>query len=1244
MSLNQWILGQLLNLLLMNLKAFAWNVRGLNNDLNQRQVIDLLRDGGFSFCALLETKLKKKKLSRICSKVLGRWEWISNSSSCDGGTGIVVGWDANVVRIMLHSQTSQLMNVFVEAINGNQKFFCTFVYAHYKEIGRKLLWQDLSKHCVAIKDAPWVLLGDFNVILEPSERSFGSSCVTAGMEDFRSCISNIEVSDLVMSGLKFTWNKSPNSPNGLLKKLDRVMCNMGFLNRFPNSNAIFLPFVSSDHSPSVLDIPNIPGPKPKPFKFANFLSSKAEFLPAVKDVWEKEVSGYAMFSLVSKLKLLKKPLRKLKYAQGDLAEKVKTLKVKLCNLQEEMVRDPFNAALRVEESDILRAYNSAVKDEELFLKQRSKITWLSEGDFNTKYFHNAMKERRNKCRIEYVEDLEGNGYSGIGVKEQFVKYFESVLGRSEVVDHIHDPSSLFLNKLSMADAEIMVKPVSLEEIKGVLFSMEDDKAPGPDGFSSRFFKAAWSIVGADFSQAILDFFSNGKLLKEVNATVIALVPKSNTPKKVSDFRPISCCNVVYKCISKIIANRIKGVLNSLVDDCQSAFIPSRQISDNILLSQELMRNYHRKCGPSKVAFKIDIQKAYDSVDWGFLGQCLVHFGFPWKMINWIMSCMTSPSFTICVNGDHCGYFKGMKGLRQGDPLSPYLFTLIMEVLSLLIKQKIQKSSFFKFHWKCSKVNLTHICFADDLMIFSNGDTSSVSVIKSALEEFSRISGLKPSMEKSLVFFGNVPDRVKSSILEIMPFSVGSLPIKYLGVPLISSRLCKQHCAPLIDKVKLKLQNWKNKSLSFAGRLQLIKSVVSSIQVYWASVFLLPKFVAYEIEKLMRAFLWSQGDSLRGKAKMKWIDVCRLKEQGGLGIKSIHLWNVALMTKHIWNIVSNKDSLWVKWVKSYRLVDRRSVERNFWDIPILNDVSWSWKKILMYRDVIRNHIVISIGDGRSTSVWFDNWSFLGPLCQFISKRDIFEAGLSLSCKIADVVSHGEWIWPECWRSKFLFLFHLPPPLIFREKLDKALWKDRNDKVCSFSVKVVWSDLSDPLPSVPWYKIVWFSQNIPRHAFVLWLAINKRLNTQDKIALWNKVDVLLCPLCNTVKDDHDHLFFGCDFSLRVWNYFKDLMKLEIVPDNLFSVIEYISPRLASKSIWSIIQRLVIGATVYCLWIERNNRLFQRSSRSSDDISNCIRDLVRLRLLSLKIKRSKQSLEAAKIWNFHVMHGNMGRDSNC
>nr|GFB78172.1 RNA-directed DNA polymerase, eukaryota, reverse transcriptase zinc-binding domain protein [Tanacetum cinerariifolium] len=200
---------------------------------------------------------------------------------------------------------------------------------------------------------------------------------------------------------------------------------------------------------------------------------------------------------------------------------------------------------------------------------------------------------------------------------------------------------------------------------------------------------------------IRDLFLNGILLKEVNATVISLVPKVATPCKVSEYRPIACCNVIYKIISKVICNRIEGSLNDLVDVNQSAFIPSRQIIDNILLSQELMRNYHRSRAHAKCAFKIDIEKAYDSVEWDFLANCLKFFGLHDTLVKW------------------------------GDPLSPYLFTLIMEVLNLVLRREIKNNPSFRYHWLCKEVKLTHLCFTDDLLLFCNGDSKSVSVMKKA---------------------------------------------------------------------------------------------------------------------------------------------------------------------------------------------------------------------------------------------------------------------------------------------------------------------------------------------------------------------------------------------------------------------------------------------------------------------------------------------------------------------------------
>ena len=236
-------------------------------------------------------------------------------------------------------------------------------------------------------------------------------------------------------------------------------------------------------------------------------------------------------------------------------------------------------------------------------------------------------------------------------------------------------------RLNDSQSAAMGGAVTEDEIKEVFWSLKGNKAPGPDGYNVSFFKDAWGVVGKDVVLAIKSFFSSGELLKQTNSTTIALVPKLPNPDCVGDYRPISCCNTIYKCISKILANRIKRVLPDLIDPVQSVFVPGRRIADNIFLSQEVLRGYHRVSKDPRCAMKIDIMKAYDNVRWEFLFDILEAMGFPSIFIGWIKACVTTPSYSICINGELHGYFLGKRGLRQGDPLSPYLFVIVMEMLT-----------------------------------------------------------------------------------------------------------------------------------------------------------------------------------------------------------------------------------------------------------------------------------------------------------------------------------------------------------------------------------------------------------------------------------------------------------------------------------------------------------------------------------------------------------------------------------
>ena len=222
---------------------------------------------------------------------------------------------------------------------------------------------------------------------------------------------------------------------------------------------------------------------------------------------------------------------------------------------------------------------------------------------------------------------------------------------------------------------------------------------------------------------------------------------------------------------------------------------------------------------------------------------------------------------MSVNGERIGYFNGGRGLRQGDPISPYLFTMAMEVFNLLLRKNIDRAEEFKYHQGCKKLKITHLGFADDLIVFSHGDNQSVKVIKDTLEEFSSVSGLKVNLQKSTIFFGGLSKPEQDNILQILPFTIGKLPVRYLGVHLITKKLSIKDCKPLVEKVRSRVQDWRNKALSYAGRMKLIASILSSMQVYWASVFILPKTVVKDINKLLKGFLWCQEELAKGKAKV-----------------------------------------------------------------------------------------------------------------------------------------------------------------------------------------------------------------------------------------------------------------------------------------------------------------------------------------------------------------------------------------
>ncbi|XP_038891664.1 uncharacterized protein LOC120081057 [Benincasa hispida] len=321
--------------------------------------------------------------------------------------------------------------------------------------------------------------------------------------------------------------------------------------------------------------------------------------------------------------------------------------------------------------------------------------------------------------------------------------------------------------------EALGRPVSGEEIQKALFSMKSRKAPGPDGFS-------------------ICYLPSG-----VNSTVITLIPKRRGAERMEEFRPISCCNIMYKCISRISAERLQLWLPDFISDNQSTFFP----------------------------------------------------GMPLQFVSWVRACVTLPKFSMMINGSMIGV----------------------------------------------NVWATHLVFADDLMIFCVVERNSLEFMRQVLIEFTELSGLVANVGKSSMFVAGVESGEAEELAAYMGVSLGSLPVRYLGLPLLAVRLRAVDCAPLIQRITARIRSWAVRSLSFAGRLQLVRSVLQSFQVFWCSIFVFPACVTYEVDRLLRSYLWNGSVVSRGGARVVWDEVC-LPLGGGLGVKHVASWNQAAIMK------------------------------------------------------------------------------------------------------------------------------------------------------------------------------------------------------------------------------------------------------------------------------------------------------------------------------------------------------------
>ncbi|GKB19878.1 RNA-directed DNA polymerase, eukaryota, reverse transcriptase zinc-binding domain protein [Tanacetum coccineum] len=651
------------------------------------------------------------------------------------------------------------------------------------------------------------------------------------------------------------------------------------------------------------------------------------------------------------------------------------------------------------------------------------------------------------------------------------------------------------------DRDYLERLVTHEEIKEGVWDCGSSKAPGYDGLSFAFVKKYWDIIKKDLHDFINSFFASCDMPYGANSSFFTLIPKVNNPTLIIDFRLISLISIHYKIIAKILANRLSKVIDKIVSKEQLTFI----------------------AGP------------FDSISWNYLDHILDSLGFGLKWRSWIKTCLSSSRAYILVNGSPTSEFSINRGLRQGDPLSPFLFILVMEGLHNAFVDAVGNGLIRGININNSFINISHLFFADDVIITTGWNARDLENIIRVLHVFYLASGLKINIHKSNIYGIGVNEDEVYNMASNAGCIAGNIPFNYLGLPIGSNMKSIASWKMLIDRFRSRLSTWKASLLSIGGRLTLIKSVLGSLGIYYLSIFRAPESVLNDLERIRSNFFWGGNQDGKKMAWVKWSIILNSYDNGGLNIGSLKAFNLALLQKWRWRLFTSPNDLWVKVVKAFH-----GHEGGFDN----NGCSFkgTWANIVGSSNflhskgiILNNSFRFNVGCETRIRFWKDIWVGEAPLS--IMYNRLYRLDLDKDCLITDRIINGQWHWN--WSRTNIGVRNLA---FFGDMLNEIgqLNIVTSEDTCvwnlgpngTFTVKdarnIIDQKALPSLPSTSWDKI------IPRKVNIfMWRLSLDRLPHRLNLSLRGMdIPAISCSSCNANVESANHIFFECIIASDLW----------------------------------------------------------------------------------------------------------------
>eukprot|EP00253_Pinus_taeda_P018458 PITA_18458 len=645
-----------------------------------------------------------------------------------------------------------------------------------------------------------------------------------------------------------------------------------------------------------------------------------------------------------------------------------------------------------EEGMILNQLEERRKQEEILWKQKSRVQWLREGERNTKFFHKAMVQHRQRNKIFSIKNQEVQiVLQHEEIEKVLVNHFKNILREPQAnkSDAIAKISKEIPNVVTRDQNLALMRKITMEEVEDIVRNMKRNKAPGPDGYTVEFFQAGWHFLATEVLEVVEEARINQRIWPGINSTLLTLISKTNQADQAEGFRPIALCNVIYKIVASVVAQRLKSILPSIISPEKTGFVEGRQILDGLVVAQEVIHTLKTK-KEKGMLIKLDLSKSYDRLSWKYLETILKSFGFCDRWVNWVLSMIYTPNFSILLNGAPTTTFSATRGLRQGDPLSPFLFIIAAEGLGRYFKKELRERKIQGLRLWGNQTTVTHQQFVDDIMIYYKAILKEVKRIKKILEIFMEGSGMEVNNEKSKTFFFNTGEPIKNHLTRVLGYREGDLPTKYLGTMLDSSTLKIGNWKNILEKIMKRLENWTFRALNLAARVILLKATIQAILIYPLSVMAAPKGICNKLVEIYKKILWGGPKQQKKWALCSWNSLTRPKEKGGLGLRDPWTLNQVLTTKLRWRWIQGGPDLWKEiWTTKYNMPLTPEEILREQDMPRGSDI---WNLSIQSRDLIDIHIFWEIRGGQIARFWDEAWQQREKMLNLQGMQEIYRTGM------------------------------------------------------------------------------------------------------------------------------------------------------------------------------------------------------------------------------------------------------------